>query len=120
MVPAQDDDLVVIGKADLRDDGAGVSGLTGQGLEWVLAQIGDKLQNRIAGLSSMSRRRQRAALENALDGVRAARGVMAVNGADEVASEELRRGVHGLEVLIGRVDVEQVLGEIFSSFCIGK
>ena len=43
-------------------------------------------------------------------------------GADtvELAAEELRRAIVALDSLVGRIDVENVLGEIFSSFCIGK
>lgn len=43
-------------------------------------------------------------------------------GADhyDIAAEELRSAVRSLEVLIGRVDVEDLLDEIFSSFCLGK
>ena len=38
----------------------------------------------------------------------------------ELASEELRRALHALDVLVGRVDVEAVLDEIFLRFCLGK
>ena len=38
----------------------------------------------------------------------------------EIAAENLRSALRKLDQLVGRIDVEQVLGEIFSSFCIGK
>jgi tRNA modification GTPase len=38
----------------------------------------------------------------------------------ELAAEHLRRAVTALDALIGRVDVDDLLGEIFASFCIGK
>jgi tRNA modification GTPase len=38
----------------------------------------------------------------------------------EVAAETLRHGLRQLDALVGRVGVEDILGEIFSSFCIGK
>jgi tRNA modification GTPase len=38
----------------------------------------------------------------------------------ELAAEHLRRAMRALDSLIGRVDVEDLLDEIFSSFCIGK
>lgn len=41
-------------------------------------------------------------------------------GAIEIRAENLRRAAHELGRLTGRVDVEDVLGEIFSRFCIGK
>jgi len=38
----------------------------------------------------------------------------------EIRSEELRQAETALEALIGRIGFEDVLGEIFSRFCIGK
>jgi tRNA modification GTPase len=38
----------------------------------------------------------------------------------EILAEELRAALFALERLIGRMDVEDILGEIFSRFCIGK
>lgn len=38
----------------------------------------------------------------------------------EILAEQLRTAAFALERLIGRVDVEDVLGDIFSRFCIGK
>jgi tRNA modification GTPase len=38
----------------------------------------------------------------------------------ELAAAELRVAIRALESLVGRVDVENLLDEIFASFCIGK
>jgi tRNA modification GTPase len=38
----------------------------------------------------------------------------------EMRAEDLRRAAHALGRLTGRVDVEEVLGEIFGRFCVGK
>ena len=38
----------------------------------------------------------------------------------ELAAEELRLAQQSLELITGRFDSEDLLGEIFSSFCIGK
>ena len=38
----------------------------------------------------------------------------------EFVAEHIRNAVRQLDGLIGRIDVEAVLDEIFSSFCIGK
>jgi tRNA modification GTPase len=38
----------------------------------------------------------------------------------DIAAEEIRASVRSLEAVIGRVDVENLLDEIFSSFCLGK
>ena len=39
---------------------------------------------------------------------------------EELIAEELRAASHALGRLLGRVDVEEVLGAIFEKFCIGK
>ena len=36
------------------------------------------------------------------------------------ASEDLRLATRHLGVIVGKVDVEEILGSIFSDFCIGK
>ena len=38
----------------------------------------------------------------------------------ELRAEDLRRGAQALGRITGAVDVEDVLGEIFGRFCIGK
>jgi tRNA modification GTPase len=38
----------------------------------------------------------------------------------DIAAEELRSAIRSLEALVGRIDVENLLDEIFSSFCLGK
>ena len=38
----------------------------------------------------------------------------------ELTAEDVRMAINSFEALFGRYDVEQVLDEVFSSFCIGK
>ena len=38
----------------------------------------------------------------------------------DIAAEELRNAIRALDSLVGRVDIENVLDEIFASFCLGK
>jgi tRNA modification GTPase len=40
--------------------------------------------------------------------------------AIELRAEDIRRAAHAIGRIIGRVDVEDVLDQIFSRFCIGK
>lgn len=117
-LPPMAQDLVVQGKADLGDSG-GVSGKTGAGVDRLLADIGENLAGFSSAASTMTRlRHQQAAstaigaLESTLDEIGRTR--------PELAAEHLRRAIRSLESLIGRVDVELLLGEIFASFCIGK
>jgi tRNA modification GTPase len=38
----------------------------------------------------------------------------------DIAAEEMRTAIRALESLVGRIGVEDLLDEIFSSFCLGK
>lgn len=111
-------DIVVRAKAD-RDDGPGVSGLTGKGVDALLARIGEVLRERLGRGGAISHARQRQATEGAVEAVARARGLL-THGSAEFAAEELRRAMASLDFLVGRVDVEAVLGVIFASFCLGK
>lgn len=66
----------------------------------------------------VTRVRQRDLLRQALDSLR--RSLELVEEGEELAAEELRAAAYALGRLLGRVDVEDVLGAIFQKFCIGK
>ncbi|MGZ9809135.1 tRNA uridine-5-carboxymethylaminomethyl(34) synthesis GTPase MnmE [Pseudoroseicyclus sp. H15] len=113
------DDLIVSGKADLG--GEGVSGKTGQGVSALLEEIGARLQRRVAGAATIHRQRQLRAVQAAAGALESAEGeVRAGSDRAELAAERLREAMRALDMLIGRVGVENLLDEIFSSFCIGK
>lgn len=112
-------DIAVRAKADLHPDGEGVSGLTGAGVDGLVARIAATLAERSAGAGLAVRERHREAMERAAAFLAAAAGQLDGEATD-LAAEELRGAIAALDSLVGRVDVEQVLDEIFSSFCIGK
>ncbi len=117
------DDIVVHGKADLGAPGAGlaVSGVTGQGIAELVASIAAVLERRAAPAATATRARHRAAILRAVGAMESARHeVRGGAGRSEIAAEELRTAVRALDSLVGRVDVENLLDEIFASFCIGK
>ncbi|MBR0779531.1 tRNA uridine-5-carboxymethylaminomethyl(34) synthesis GTPase MnmE [Bradyrhizobium diazoefficiens] len=66
----------------------------------------------------VTRARQRELLVRASDNLR--RSLDLVEEGEELAAEELRAAAYALGRLLGRVDVEDVLGAIFQKFCIGK
>jgi tRNA modification GTPase len=66
----------------------------------------------------VTRARQRELLSRAADSLR--RSLDLVEDGEELAAEELRAAAYALGRLLGRVDVEDVLGAIFQKFCIGK
>ncbi|AJE44925.1 tRNA uridine-5-carboxymethylaminomethyl(34) synthesis GTPase MnmE [Celeribacter indicus] len=115
------DDLVLVGKDDTGQDDLSVSGKTGQGIDRMVSHISGILSSRALSASSAIRDRHKIAMKEAMASLESARNEVLI-GADrtEIAAEELRKVVHSLNCLVGRIDVETVLGEIFSSFCIGK
>lgn len=115
------DDIVVMAKADLKPEAVdGVSGLTGAGLDALVAKIGQVLETMTAGSSLVIRERQRRGLETAISALDRALKLVVEEGVAELAAEDLRNAVAGLAGLVGRVGVEDLLEEIFSRFCIGK
>lgn len=125
MLPQQPGDIVVVGKADLlqgREAGRiHVSGATGEGLGDLVERIRIALADRVSGAGIFVRERHRIAAMKAAEALRAALADIA-RGPDRVefAADELRSAVMALDSLIGHVDVEDLLDEIFASFCIGK
>ena len=75
--------------------------------------------NRDEGASIITRARHRAALEDTVAALRAAQA-HDLAMAPELAAEEYRRAADSLGRITGQIDVEDLLGSIFSSFCIGK
>jgi tRNA modification GTPase len=114
-------DIVVQGKADLRPGPDAVSGRTGQGLDQLMARISAVLVGKAASAGVMTRERHRVAMIRAVEAMESARHqVQGPGGAAELVALDLRRAARALDVLVGRVDTEDLLDEIFASFCIGK
>jgi tRNA modification GTPase len=119
----KDEDLVVFGKSDTKSAvlGLSVSGRTGEGVSELMARIGEILQRRVASAGALVRERHRIAVTGAIATLVEARAeVVRGDSRVELAAEHLRRTVRSLDALVGRVDVDDLLGEIFASFCIGK
>lgn len=121
MQPLQED-IVLVGKSDtLASQEGAISGKTGAGLDALIAAISSRLAGRAASAGLLIRERQRIALERsiiALESVQIA--LDRSTYLPELVAAELRSAMRALEALVGRIDVESLLDEIFSSFCIGK
>lgn len=125
--------IPVLTKRDLRRETAhgglagavGVSALTGAGLDLLTEQISLQLSERFgAGVSEaplLTRDRHRDAVTAARAELSAFREAWEKNDPpSSVAAIHLREAAHHLGELIGSIDVEDVLGRVFSSFCVGK
>ena len=116
------EDIVLRGKSDVfMGDGPGVSGKTGEGVSELVQSISTILSERALGVKTAIRERHRSAIEQGLSRIYDARQSIA-RGSEfsDIAAEDLRSVVRSLDSLVGRVDVEHLLDEIFSSFCLGK
>ena len=115
-------DISVLGKADLNGSPkAAVSGKTGFGLEALIALITERLQGQAASAGLLIRERQRNALVCAINGLESAEANLQRSlELPELVAADLRASARALEMILGRIDVETLLDEIFSSFCIGK
>ena len=121
-VEMQINDIRVLPKADKREDATGaISGVTGAGVDSLVERIATVLKARTASAGLATRARHRAAMERGLTSLDQAMQVLS-SGPDQydIAAEEIRTAIRALESLVGRVDVENLLDEIFASFCVGK
>ncbi len=115
-------DLVVKSKADLTGESGPltVSAKTGQGIPDLQALIASRVAEALGReeAPALTRARHRRLVEEA----RAAlfRAIPALDAGPELAAEDVRVAAHAIGRLTGRIDVEDLLDEIFSSFCIGK
>jgi tRNA modification GTPase len=124
--------IAVLTKADLNQamtTGAAtflqVSALTGAGLDSLGRRISSQVANRFgAGVSEaplLTRGRHRDAVNAARAELSAFREAWMKNDPpSSVASIHLHEAAHHLGELIGSIDVEDVLGRVFSTFCVGK
>lgn len=116
------DDIVLRAKGDLLENKAdAVSGLTGEGIAALVERITETLSARAATAGIATRERHRLAMMRTVTALDQVVAVLDL-GPDhsDIAAEELRSAIRALDALVGRVDVEMVLDEIFASFCIGK
>lgn len=115
-------DIVIGAKGDVcTHSGASVSGKTGEGIGALVERISAVLQDRSAGAGLATRTRHREALQRG-DAALAKAESLLPSGEEtaDIAAEELRVAIRALDSLVGRVDIENVLDEIFASFCLGK
>ncbi len=121
-IDARPGDIRVMPKADIRESVAyAVSGKTGEGVDSLVARIASELKARSASTGIATRERHRQAMLAALENLGEAQRILG-QGPDyyDIAAEEIRSAIRALESLVGLVDVENLLDEIFSSFCLGK
>lgn len=116
----------VANKIDLAPDGGRhakhrISVRRGDGLDTLLAALGDACRDALGEGEDvgLTRARHRDALRAVLAEIDAALAGWDEQ-PDEILAERLRAAATELGRITGRIGVEDVLGQVFSSFCIGK
>ena len=113
--------LKFVSKCDDGELADGVSAFTGYGLDNMISSIKRKLEKRVQNQGLATRYRHREAIDSAVNKIQMAKKfVKDCPSFYDLAAEELRQTTYTLDELFGKVDVENVLDEIFSSFCLGK
>ncbi len=121
---ARDGDILLVTKRDL---GEGVVGLRGEpftvrspnDVAWLERTLTGAVVGALSGAESpvATRLRHQGLLSDAATRLRQA---LKQDEHLELASEDVRLAARALDRITGRIDPEQVLGRIFSTFCIGK
>ena len=98
-----------------------LSAKTGEGLELLTQHLKECVGYQSAGEGSfMARRRHVDALQRALEFVLHGQEELIQHQAGELLAEDLRLGQEALNEITGEFSSDDLLGRIFSSFCIGK
>ncbi|MBN2751291.1 MAG: tRNA uridine-5-carboxymethylaminomethyl(34) synthesis GTPase MnmE [Rhodospirillaceae bacterium] len=121
--------LVVVNKSDLMDETMSslaiaspilVSAETGEGIDALLQALTDRASALVAQQAGPS-----APITRERHRILAVTALTALNRAleqqeQDLQAEDVRLAIRELGRITGRIDVEDVLGRIFSEFCIGK
>ena len=90
-------------------------------LDELINRIKDKLKNKFISSNEtlITRERHRQSLEACVQNLKNFEEKNSKEDFDK-AAEDLRLATRHLGMIVGKVDVEEILGSIFSDFCIGK
>ena len=123
--------ILVVNKSDLLNgklneqiknyDHVLISIKNNSNLDKLISKIKNKLENKFVshGDILITRERHRQHLEQCITHLKNFKNK---NGSEEFdkAAEDLRLATRHLGMIVGKVDVEEILGSIFNDFCIGK
>jgi tRNA modification GTPase len=116
--------LAIRSKADLRRESTAdvlaISTVTGEGLDRLVVEIAKRATEAVGTRvePALTQARHRQSLEAARSEIAAF--LAGSSEAIELRAEDIRRAAHAIGRITGRVDVEDVLDQVFSRFCIGK
>jgi len=98
-----------------------LSAKTGEGLGLLKQHLKQRMGYKEGGVGTFSaRRRHLQSLEQARSHLLSGQYQLSHCGAGELLAEDLRLAQNSLGEITGAVSSDELLGSIFSSFCIGK
>ena len=123
------DSIVLLNKSDVEDnqnhkfnaDTILVSVKDNKNIDILIKKLKEKLSNKFTANNSIliTRERHRVKLKECLKEID--KFLLKDQNKDiELAAEDLRMATRHLGSIVGKVDVEEILGSIFKDFCIGK
>ena len=114
-------DIILRPKGDLKGSEPSISGKTGKGIEDLLHLIKEQLVSNSPQSSVINRVRHLNRVNVCLGYINNIKELISNDSFElELIANELRGIIINLDGLLGLIDTESVLGEIFSNFCIGK
>ncbi len=130
IAPLFDDELLVMNKIDLVSDrnllpeGLKISCITGKGIEALVDAIlaratGHPEEEAVPDGAAINTRHQEC-LRRAASALSVAIDLLGKGEAPELVAVELRASLSAVGEIVGEAGTEEILGKIFSSFCIGK
>jgi tRNA modification GTPase len=119
--------VIVRNKVDLLSgprvgEGVWTSAVTGEGIDELRTAIVRELQaeGSVGSGAAINTLRQQEAVGASLKALEAAAQATAVGQPHEILLMDLHAALAGLDALTGTTSTEDILGRIFSTFCIGK
>tara|TARA_B100002019_G_scaffold151379_1_gene130364 strand:+ start:2340 stop:3671 length:1332 start_codon:yes stop_codon:yes gene_type:complete len=127
----QDKNIIVVNKLDNINDKINeeirklnpisISVKENKNIDLLINKIKKKLENKFISSNDIiiTRRRHRDNIEKCINHLKNFQDKNSEEEFDK-AAEDLRLAVRHLGLIVGKVDVEEILGSIFNDFCIGK
>lgn len=124
LVRTKSDLTAVVGGEEV--EGISVSVVTGEGLGALRAAVADAVFGTEASMRLpeleplLLRERHRVGLERASAALDAAAALLGPTGDATLAAHQVQGALAALDELVGVIDPDEVLGRVFSRFCVGK
>ena len=114
-------DIVLRPKGDLKGSEPSISGKTGKGIETLLQLIKERLSSKKITSTVINRTRHLERVNVCINYINNIKELISRDVIElELLANELRGIILNIDGLLGLIDTESMLGEIFSNFCIGK